>query len=192
MKRAIRQLTLPTALAVLVLLVPAQAANASVLAVQQDCADSDSFERKHSRADLKRTLKQIQADLAEYGTCKEMIQDALAALKTGGGAGGAGGPNADLNGDGIVTPKERRIAAKLERERREQRERQLAGIDEDLVQDGAGASGGGGSGGMPLPLILTLVALGCATLGGGLWYASQRNPAVANAFRRVQLPFRNS
>jgi hypothetical protein len=41
-------------------------------------------------------------------------------------------------------------------------------------------------------MVLILVALLCAGTGGGLWYASKRNPAVANALRRVPLPFRNS
>jgi hypothetical protein len=190
MKRAIRQLTLPAALVVLALLVPAQAASASVLAVQQDCADSDTFERKHSRADLQSTLKQIQGDVDEYTDCEKMVLAALAASKKGGA--GSGGPDADLNNDGIVTPKERRIAAKRAEREREQRDRQIAAVDEDLIQDDAAASGGDGSGGTPLPLILALVALGCAGIGGGLWYASQRNPAVANAFRRVPLPFRNN
>ncbi|HEX2160344.1 MAG TPA: hypothetical protein VHF88_00795 [Thermoleophilaceae bacterium] len=188
---------LPTALALIALLVPAQAASASVLDVQRDCADSDSFERKHSRADLKKTLNQVQADLAEYGTCREMILAALASMKGGKGAssGKFAGVDPDLNNDGVITPKERRIAAKKAKELREKRDRQIAAVDDDLIHDGDSggvASGGGGSDGPPLPLILALVALACAGAGGGLWYASQRNPAIANALRRVQLPFRNS
>ena len=196
MKRAIRQLMLPTALVVLALLVPAQAAHASVLGVQQDCADSDTFERKHSRADLKNTLKQIQGDVDEYTDCEKMVLAALAASKdeAGGPGGSDGAIDADLNDDGVVTPKEKRIAKKRAKQQREQRDRQIAAVDEDLIQDDAVASSGGGndSGGTPLPLILALIALGCAGIGGGLWYASKRNPAVANAFRRVPLPFRNS
>ena len=194
MKRAIRQLTLPAALVVLALLVPVQAASASVLAVQQDCADSDTFERKHSRADLQNTLKQIQGDVDEYTDCEKMVLAALAASKKGGGAGG-GAPDADLNDDGVVTPKEKRIAKKRAQQRREQRDRQIAAVGGDLIQDDAAAAGGsgdGGSGGTPLPLILALIALACAGIGGGLWYASKRNPGFANTLRRVPLPFRNS
>ena len=196
MKRAIRQLMLPTALVVLALLVPAQAAHASVLGVQRDCADSDTLERTHSRSDLQNTLKQIQGDVDEYTDCERMVLAELASLEgRGGGSGGSGGRiDPDLNNDGIVTPKERRIARKLAKQRREQRDRQIAAVDEDLIQDGAAASSGGGSdsGGTPLPLILALIALGCAGIGGGLWYASKRNPAFANALRRVPLPFRNT
>jgi hypothetical protein len=193
MKTAIRQLTLPTALILLALLVPAQAATASPLAVQQDCADSDTFERTHSRADLQATLKQIQGDVDEYTDCEKMVLAALAASKKAGASGNPGGPDADLNDDGVVTPKEKRIAAKRAKQRREERNRQIAAVDEDLIQDDAAAAAGGdGSGGTPLPLILALVALACAGIGGGLWYASKRNPAVANTLRRVPLPFRNS
>ncbi len=197
MKRAIRHLMLPAALIVLALLVPAQAAHASVLGVQQDCADSDTFERKHSRADLQSTLKQIQGDVDEYTDCEKMVLAALAASKGKGGgpdASGGGALDADLNDDGVVTPKEKRIVKKRAKQRQEQRDRQIAAVDEDLIQDDVAASSGGGSdsGGTPLPLILALIALGCAGIGGGLWYASKRNPAVANAFRRVPLPFRNS
>lgn len=192
MERAIRKLLLPTALVLLALVAPAQA-SASALDVQRDCADSDVFERKHSRADLQRALNEVQADLAEYGTCKQMIQAELAALsgKSGGAGGGGGATTADLDGDGVVTPTEKRIAAKRAQRKRKQENRQIAAISDDLIQDddAATATGDGGSGGSSLPLILALVALLLAGAGGGLWYASKRNPAVANALRRVPVPF---
>lgn len=184
---------LPTVLVVLALLAPAQA-TASPLAVQRDCADSDVFERKHSRADLKATLKEIQADVDEYSDCERMILAALAATKAkaSGGPGGDGA-SADLNGDGVVTPTEKRIAAKKAKQAREKRSQEIAAVSDDLLQDDAATAGGGGSSDGPsVPLILTLVALICAGAGGGLWYASKRNPSVANALRRVPLPFRNS
>lgn len=198
MKTLIRQLMLPTALAALALLLCAQTAGASVLEVQRDCADSDVLERKHSRGDLQRTLRQIQGDVDEYTDCEKMVLAALAASRpTAGSASnkGKGAPDADLNNDGKVTPKEKRIAAERAEKRDERdRSRQIASIDDGLLQDDAVAatSGGDGSGGTPLPLILALIALGCAGIGGGLWYASQRNPAFANALRRVPLPFRQN
>jgi hypothetical protein len=191
MERVIQQLLLPTTLVALALVVPAQA-HASVLDVQRDCADSDTFERKHSRADLQATLNDVQADLAEYGTCKQMIQAALAALKGKGGKSNGSGASADLNGDGVITPKEKKIAAKRAKQAREKRNQQIAAVSDDLLQDDAATAGGDSSGGSSLPLILALVALLCASVGGGLWYASKRNPAVANALRRVPVPFRNS
>lgn len=197
MKRTIRQLLLPTTLVVLAILVPAQAATASVLAVEQDCADSDTFERKHSRADLQNALTQIQADLAEYGTCKQMINAALAALaKADASNESGGGPTAsaaDLDGDGVVTPEEKAVAAKKAKQKQKQRNQEIASVSDELVQDDAAtAVGDGASDGTSLPLILAIVALICAGIGGGLWYAAKRNPAVANALRRVSPPFGNS
>jgi hypothetical protein len=185
---------LPAALVVLALLAAAPAANASALAVQQDCADSDVFEGKHSRQSLEAALDEIQADLAEYGTCKQMILAALAAMdKRAKGSKNSGG-GADLDGDGVVTPEERATAAKRAKAKKKQQAKQLAAVSDDLVQDDTAAltSDGDSGGGSSLPLILIVLALICAGAGGGLWYASKRNPAVANALRRVPLPFRNS
>jgi len=190
MKRTIRQLMLPATLVVLALLLPAQAATASVLAVQQDCADSDVFEQKHSRADLENALDEVQADLTEYGTCKQMIAAALAKLKANASNNsdddGPSGASADLDGDGIVTPEEKATAAKRAKAKQKQRNQEIAAVSDELVQDDAAtaAGGGGGGGGTSLPLILAIVALVCAGIGG-LWYAAKRNPAVANALRRV-------
>jgi hypothetical protein len=190
---------LPAALVVLAVLVPTQVASASVLAVEQDCGDSDVFEQKHSRADLQKALTQMQADLAEYGTCKQMINAELAALakdkaaKNSDGGGGAGATAADANGDGVVTPEEKAVAAKKAKEKRKQRNQEIAAVSDDLVQDDAAtAAGGGGSDGTSLPMILAIAALVCAGIGGGVWYTARRNPAFANALRRVSPPFGNS
>jgi hypothetical protein len=196
MKRTIRQLLLPTAFVVLAILVPAQA-SASVLAVEQDCADSDTFEQKHSEADLRAALGQIQADLAEYGTCKQMINAALAAMAKASASkhdgNGPGASAADINGDGVVTPAEKAVAAKKAKQKQKQRNQEIAAISDDLVQDDAATSAGdSGSGGPSLPLILAIIALLCAGIGGGVWYAAKRNPAFANALRRVAPPFGNS
>jgi hypothetical protein len=199
MKRTIRHLMLPATLVALAILVPAQVASASVLAVEQDCADSDVFEQKHSRQDLRNALTQIQADLAEYGTCKQMINAALAAMakadaaKNSGGGDGPGAAAADLDGDGVVTPEEKAVAVKKAKQKRKQRNQEIAAVSDDLVQDDAAtATGGGGSGGTSLPMILAIVALVCAGIGGGVWYTAKRNPAFANALRRVSPPFSNS
>ncbi len=189
---------LPAALVVLAILVPTQVAGASVLAVEQDCGDSDVFEQKHSRADLQKALSQMQADLAEYGTCKQMINAELAALakadatKNSGGGGGTGAAAADIDGDGVVTPAEKAVAAKKAKQKRKQRNQEIAAVSDDLVQDDAATATGGGSDGTSLPMILAIVALVCAGIGGGVWYTAKRNPAFANALRRVSPPFGNS
>jgi hypothetical protein len=197
MKRTIRQLLLPTTFVVLAILVPAQTASASALAVQQDCADSDVFERKHSEADLRAALQEIQADLAEYGTCKQMINAELAALtkvdSSKNSGGGPGASVADLDGDGVVTPDEQEAAAKKVKDKQKQRSQEIAAVSDELIQDDAAtATGSGGEDGPSLPLILAIVALLGAGIGGGVWYAAKRNPAFANALRRVSPPFGNS
>ncbi|NLT07543.1 MAG: hypothetical protein GXY03_14725 [Solirubrobacterales bacterium] len=206
MTKTIRQLLLPAAIVVLALLAPALA-TASPLDVQRDCADSDVFERTHSRADLKRALGQIQADLGEYGTCGQMIRAELARLNRERGGGGGGGPTAeaaDLDGDGVISPEEE-AAARMGGGGSKPGDGDLPPKGQvGLVHDGgdrdgdsdddagtvAATSGGGGGG--SLPLILAIVALALAAIGGGLWYAGKRNPAVGNALRRVPIPFRNS
>jgi hypothetical protein len=195
MNGTIRQLMLPAALVVLALTLPTQAA-ASTLDVKQDCADSDTFEQKHSRADLQNTLNEIPADLTEYGTCKQMIAAELAQLNKANASNNSDdGPSAkaaDLDGDGVVTPEEKATVAKKAREKQKQRNQEIAAVSDDLVQDDAATVTGDDSGGTSLPLILAIVALLCAGLGGGLWYAAKRNPAVANALRRVSPPYGNS
>src|SRR6476469_797246 len=105
MKRTIRQLLLPTTFVVLAILVLMPAATASALPVRQDCGDSDQLEHNHSEADLRAALDEIQADLAEYGTCKQMILAELAALakadKSDKSGGGPTANAADLDGDGV-------------------------------------------------------------------------------------------
>jgi hypothetical protein len=191
MKRALRHFVLLAALMALVL--PASAAATSPMTIVRDCADSDSLEGSYSNSDLQKALKLVRGDLAEYSNCKAVIS----AAKGGGPkamASGKGGPiDPDLNNDGVVTPRERRIAAKRAREQRRE-DRELAVIGDSLSPDGdSSASGSGGSsGGGSLPMILTLVALALLAVGGGLWYTAKRNPAVANALRRVPLPGKHS
>ncbi|HYJ00510.1 MAG TPA: hypothetical protein VEX36_12645 [Thermoleophilaceae bacterium] len=189
MKRALRHFVL---LAALLALVPATAAATSPNTILQDCLDSDSLEGDYSNRDLNEAVKLVRGDRAEYSNCKAIILAARKGRKAGAGKGVP--PDADLNNDGVVTPKEKRIAKQRARAaRREQGE--LAAIGDSLSPDDADASGtggAGGSGGSSLPMILTLIALALVAVGGGLWYTAKRNPAVANALRRVPLPGKHS
>ncbi len=110
-ERTIRQLLLPS-LVVRRAARAAQAASASALAVQRDCADSDSFERKHSRADLSRRADGDPGRSRRVRDLRQMIQcRARRAGKSredsGGDGGSASAASADLDGDGVVTPTER-------------------------------------------------------------------------------------
>lgn len=190
MKRALRHSVLLTALLVIL---PATAAATSPITIVRDCADSDSLEGSYSNADLKRAVNRVRGDLAEYSNCKAIIQAAIGKGPKAGGKGG-GRIDPDLNNDGVVTPRERRIAKKLQRAARREK-RELAAIGDSLSPDGDSASAGGsggGSGGSSLPMILSLIALALLVAGTGLWYTARRNPAVANALRRVPLPGKHS
>jgi hypothetical protein len=188
MNRATRHFVLLTALAVV--LAPAQSAGASALDVVQDCADSNSLEGSYSDRELRQARGQVPSDLDEYSDCSAII---AAAIGKGGpkakasGDGGSGAAPADANGDGRVTPAEKRAATKRKQERQERR--QLASLGDDITPDGASAlTSDDSSDGTPLPLVLSLIALLCLGAGAGVWYAARRNPAVANALRRVPLP----
>ncbi len=69
-----------------------------------------------------------------------MILAALAAMKSKANKSndpGGGGASADLNGDGVITPKEKKVAAKRAKEAREKRNQQIAAVSDDLIQDEA-------------------------------------------------------
>lgn len=192
MTRALRHFVLLTAL---LALVPAAAAATSPMTIVRDCADSDSLEGSYSNKDLQKALKLVRGDLAEYSNCKAVISAARGGGPNARKSGAGGAPiDPDLNNDGVVTPRERRIAAK--RARAQQREdRELAAIGDSLDSDddsSAGGGGGGSSDGSSLPMILTVLALVLLAAGAGLWYTAKRNPAVANALRRVPLPGKHS
>ncbi len=187
MNRATRHLVLLTALAALA---PVAAASASPMEVIQDCADSNSLERSYSDRDLKQAARQVPSDLDEYSDCAAIIAAAI----------GKGGPKANASGnDGTtagnagekLSPAQRQAAAKRKKDRQERR--QLASLGDDITPDGASSlTADEGSDGTPLPLVLALVALLCLGTGAGVWYAARRNPAVANALRRVPLPGKRS
>jgi hypothetical protein len=167
--------------------VPAQAAMAETPLIR-DCSDDGVLDGKYTRAQLQAGLSDSQRGDLIYTECQDAIQAAL-------GAGGKG-PGAVTDGTGAggkLTPAERRVAEKRRRARAQER-RQIASLNDDLAGDGSGGLvvDDASSDGMPLPMLLLLVALACAAVGGGLWYAAQRNPAVANALRRVPLPRRRN
>lgn len=182
MKRAIRQ--------ILVLAAIAAALPASALADMpdtaiRDCIQDGAVQGHYDDDVLQEAINRIRGDNAVYGDC----EDVLGAL-IGSGAGsqkantsGKGGPGAK---DGRLTPAEKR-KAKREKERKR---RQIASID--LAPDGSDPLqlDEDTSSGMSLPVLLTLILLACLAAGGGLWYAARRNPAIANALRRVPLPGR--
>lgn len=191
MKRALRHFVL---LMALMALVPATAAATDPMTIVRDCGDSDSLEGSYSNADLKRAVNLVRGDLAEYSNCRAIISAAIGKGPKAGAAGKSGGLEpADLNDDGVISPAEKRVARKRARAKRRE-DQELAAIGDSLNSDGGSSATGSddSSGGSSLPMILTLIALVLLAAGGGLWYTAKRNPAVANALRRVPLPGKNS
>jgi hypothetical protein len=189
MKRAIRQLI---ALAAVLAAIPAATAVAGPIDIIRDCVDDERLQGNYSDAQLQNALRTLRGDADEYSNCRSIIGAAIGGGPDGKGSrDGADGRGADLDGDGKITPAERRKWREQQERERERERRQIAAIGNGFGGIGGDYDGTGGDrasssgGGMPLPLILALVALTLAAVGGGTWYAAQRNPAVANALRRV-------
>lgn len=206
MTSRVRHLVAP-ALTLLVLALPG-AAQASPGAVLRDCAKDGSVDGSYSQKDLQAAARQIPADLDEYSDCKAMIkaligrQGPKAGISSspgvgGGGSGGgsgSGGLSADTNGDGKVSPAEKEAAARtevaLKREGdRRRTENALGDRKTDPARVGA-IDAGDTSNGLPLPVILAIAALALLAAAAGVLVLERRNPAVAQALRRVSLPAR--
>ena len=205
MTSRVRHLFAP-ALILMVLAFPA-AAQASPDAVRRDCAEDGEVDGDYSKKDLRGALKQMPADQAEYSDCKAVIKAALAGPKAGisnkppgpggggsGPAGGSGGGQADTNGDGKVSPAERKAADNVEvalkRDKdRTNTENTLGDRKTDPGKVGA-IDADNTSNGLPLPVILAIAALALLVAAAATLLLGRRNPRVAQALRRVPLPAR--
>ena len=140
----------------------------------------------------------MPADSSEYGECAQALSAALAKSDNGKKGGqnavaasvdtgdeGTTDAAADLDGDGTVTPAERKAAkakrADAKRDRQEIRELASADPVPSLAVDETS-----GDGGIPTPLLLALIALVVAGGAGGVWYLAQRNESFATALRRFK------
>lgn len=208
MTKRVRHLIAPALILLSALLFP-MVAQASPEAVVRDCAKDGSVDGKYSKADLKAALKKIPADLAEYSDCRAAISGAMgisakSSSKSGGGgsgsAGGGGGsgstgaPNPDTNGDGKVSPQERKAAAATELalkrdNKRQNTEQKLGKRTVDPTRAGAIAASQTNNG-LPLPVILAIAALALLAVAAGVLLVGRRRPGFAQALRRVQVPGR--
>jgi hypothetical protein len=194
MTRSIRQTLVPAALlaAVLAVAFAAPASAATWNQVLRDCIANDGLNGDYTRGELNKAKRHVTGERIAYTECSAEISAAMGALRRGAGGDGGDGPSgddksADLNGDGVVTKKERRVA-KLKQAKQDD---DIDEINSALLPDSeSGGPAGGSSDGDSLPLILAIVALTLAALAGGTWYAARRNPAIANALRRVPLSSR--
>lgn len=208
MTSRVRHLFAP-ALILMVLAFPV-AAQASPGAVVRDCAKDGSVDGKYSNKDKRAALKKIPADLNEYSDCRAAIKASIGAggpkagisskppgSGGGGSAGSGGGPGggrADANGDGKVSPAERKAAdniqVALKRDKdRKSTENALGDRKTDPAKVGA-IDAGNTSNGLPLPVILAIAALALLAAAAATLLLGRRNPRVAQALRRVPLPAR--
>ena len=205
MTSRVRHLFAP-ALILMVLAFPV-AAQASPGAVVRDCAKDGSVDGRYSDKDKQAALKKIPADLDEYSDCRAAIKASIGGPKAGisnkppgpggggsGSAGGSGGGQADTNGDGKVSPAERKAADNVEvalkRDKdRTNTENTLGDRKTDPGKVGA-IDAGNTSNGLPLPVILAIAALALLAAAAATLLLGRRNPRVAQALRRVPLPAR--
>lgn len=187
MKRAIRQLLLAFILVVTASAVLAAPASADWKQVLQDCILNDGLQGDYTRAELVEAKRNVTGERIAYTECNAEISAAMnaAAVNSGGGNGGprASKSSADIDGDGVVTPEEKRAA----KHKKKREAREVAQVTDTLQPDDAAVIGGGDDSGGNAGLILAIVALALLAIGGGTWYAARRNPAIANALRRVPL-----
>ncbi len=180
-------------LAAFAVLALAPTAAASPDAVVRDCAEDGTLDGSYSEADKRAALGRIPADLDEYSDCRAVI------------AGGSGGGNVKASassvggagsGDGAAagTPAARKAAARraakvrtvLRTKARQEREKELGARTVD-PRDAGVFKAANTANGMPLPMTLALIALTILALAAGLLALRRRNPAFADAIRRVDL-----
>jgi hypothetical protein len=166
---------LAPALAVVALIAPAHAS--AEIPLLADCADG-IVDGDYAIGELRRALRDIPADGGEYGLCSEALPVAIAELEGNEPKAKPSQRNgSDLDGDGTVTPAEAR-EAKHRRHARRAEAGKRAKIAGDLSSAGPALEIDEASDGLSWPLLLGLIALVCALIGGGLWYAARRNPAA--------------
>ena len=179
-----------TALAALAALALAPLAAASPTAVVRDCAEDGSLDGSYSDADKRAALGQIPADIDEYSDCRSVIGGSLDGGKATATAGSDG---TSSPGAAAATPQARRKAearraekirqARIQRARKV-REKRLGARAVDPRDPGVFRTANTANG-MPLPFTLALVALALIAVAGGLFTLWRRNPAFADAVRRV-------
>jgi len=170
-------------LAALAVLSLAPTALASPADVVRDCAEDGSLDGSYSEAEKRAALGQIPADLDEYSDCRAII----------GGGGGKVKANASSTGPaGAKGPAATRAAARraeqvravLRTRARQTREKEL-GVRSVDPRDAGVFKAANTANGMPLPMTLALVALALLALTTALVALQRRNPAFADALRRV-------
>jgi hypothetical protein len=175
MIRALRQIVLVAALALLAL--PA-GASASADAVIKDCARDGRLDKEYSNAELRRARNNLPADLDEYSDCRDVIASAIKGASAGGGGHGSPGIGAtDPAGEAAAAAEDQADLAAA-----------AQGGSPPTVDVGGtslrpDSSGffnlGDAANEVPLPLLLALLLLGSLALASGVGSLRERVPALA-------------
>jgi hypothetical protein len=168
--------------------------------VLRDCVlHDDGLHGSYTRSQLQEAKRNVTGERLAYTECLAEISAAMNATHkakggssdgTGNGDDAFGGIDPDLNGDGVVTPAEKRKAKKIAERQRDDVDQANNALRQDVaggVGDDDSSSGDGGLG-----LALAIAAIALLAIGAAAWYAARRNPTIANALRRVPLPGRHS
>lgn len=185
MNNRVRNLLMSLAAFAVLALAPTAAASPD--AVVRDCAEDGTLDGSYSEADKRAALGRIPADLDEYSDCRAII------------AGGSGGGNvkasaSSVGGPAAGTPAAKKAAARrvakiravLRTKARQKREKELGARSVD-PRDAGVFRAANTANGMPLQMTLALIALTILALAAGLLALRRRNPAFADAIRRVDL-----
>src|SRR5918993_839106 len=155
MTKTIRQILLPAALlAAAMTLLAAAPASAGWIDVLRDCTQNDPIQGTYKKKELQDAKRHVTGERIAYTECMAEISAAMNKLNEkddGDGKGSGSDSTADLNGDGVVTPAEKRAAKK----KKERQTRNVASVNDPPKPDSDTAgtiSGDDTSGGSGLPL----------------------------------------
>jgi hypothetical protein len=172
--KAVKQLLLLGALALLALPAPALASSEAVI---RDCARDGKLDRKYSNPELREARDNLPSDLDEYSDCRDVIANAIkGGSDLGGGLGSPGVGGIDPAGEAAAQADDQADLAAAMGDAPPSVD--VGGTS--LEPDGSGFFGlGGAANQVPLPLLLALMLLGGLALASGVGSLRERVPALA-------------
>lgn len=186
---------LPLLISLLVLLAVPATALADAQQIYDDCQDNGRLDKPYSSSALRKALKEIPEDLAEYDGCGDLIRGALAPVDTsgrdpvrgavggtgiggGGGIGGGTSGSSDLpsgNGVGSVPlgPTGKPLNPEIDARPDERQSLTEARSGASVTPTSAGVRPGAPDSRLPGPLVAVLVLVGLAAMAAGATGAKQ-------------------
>jgi hypothetical protein len=175
--RAVRNLVLLGALAVLA--IPASA-TASADQVLRDCITDGKLDRNYSNAELRKAKDNLPADSDEYSDCSDVIASAIkGGSNKGKGAGSPGVGGTDPAGETAARAQDAGDLDAIAQGGGEAAPKVDVG-GTSLAPDSSGFfSLAGAANRVPLPLLFALILLGLLAFSSGLAALRERVPALA-------------